>query len=277
MQVIMQFLTVQAQPIVQMPAAMPAPPAPPNVAYGVPKMYVNGLTTFSGLPQDWEPWEKATESTLGQTVYAQLLTTQPAPADLVLTTRNSELYNMFVGATHEGSAQHILQGANQDGFSAWTALKKWYGTDEVSRAIVEHYRTKLARLFLDEDTSAGEFINQYIICSQKLHLKGEGVTLTTKKEVFLDKITNDEYCHVKETCRGEVAITFEECVTRVRSREQVLEKESANAAKQSGKARRSPQEPERGADKPPEGGESHIPKSLLPSCTRSNPDGLDST
>ena len=58
----------------------------------------------------------------------------------------------------------------------------------------------------------------------------------TKRHKFLEKITDDDYDVVIQQLKGESTITFDQCVSRIRTREQELESSANKAAK--AKARR---------------------------------------
>ena len=99
-----------------------------DLARGAPKIQVNALGALSGEPLNWEEWEMVTSATLGQTVYADLLSTAPLP-DPVSQRRNKELYNMLLKATQLGLSLHVMKGIeDENGHEAWQALKTWYGT-----------------------------------------------------------------------------------------------------------------------------------------------------
>jgi hypothetical protein len=95
---------------------------------------------------------------------------------------------------------------------------------------------KLQELQLNEKTTATTFINDFIICSQKLEKRNEGNTAETKRHKFLEKITDDDYNVVMQQLKGETALTFDQCVLRIRTREQELESSANKATK--AKARR---------------------------------------
>jgi aminopeptidase-like protein len=90
---------------------------------------------------------------------------------------------------------------------------------------------KLQELQLDEKTTATTFISDFIICSQKLEKRNEGDTAETKRHKFLDKITDDNYDVVIQQLKGETSLTFDQCVLRVRTREQELESSANKATK----------------------------------------------
>ena len=78
---------------------------------------------------------------------------------------------MFITALMNGAGMHILNGViNQDGHAAWMAINTWYGSAATSRTIIDHYRNKLETLRLDGSTDASQYVNDFIICSQKLCL-----------------------------------------------------------------------------------------------------------
>jgi hypothetical protein len=225
------------------PAANQPPAAPPtpyiaDPSARAPKLYVDGLAVYDGTPIKWEDWEVGTIATLGQTVYSSLLTTPPTAGDAVAEARNRELYNMIVKATYLGSALHIVKSCPiDDGHSVITALKNWYGSADTSRTMIEHYRQKMESLSLDEGTVATVYINDFIICCQKLEDKNEGDTAETKRHKFLEKIVDEDYDVVCQQLKGDDTKTFEQCVNRIRQREQELELSNGTPAKKA-KARR---------------------------------------
>jgi hypothetical protein len=203
------------------------------------KLYVNSLSKFSGDPIDWEDWETGTTATLGQTRYCTVLENGPAVNDVLAQARNKELAHIFTAAIYQGTAKHILDSVvGEDGHGYWQALKTWFGTDSVSRSIIEHYRGKLHHLQMNIDTSASEYINTFVLCSNKLESKKEGSTAPTKKWDFLNKIKDPEYDVAKESLPSDETANFEDCVTPIRTREQAISQSSTEEAK--GKARRVP-------------------------------------
>jgi hypothetical protein len=105
------------------------------------------------------------------------------------------------------------------------AIRDWYNLASTSRVIIDHYRNKLETLGLDKGTEASTYyVNDFIICCQKLEEKNEGYTLSTKRQKFLDQITDEEYDVAKQWLTGE-NITFDECVLKIRAREHHLLKE----------------------------------------------------
>jgi hypothetical protein len=218
-----------------LPAALPPIPPPPDPTRGALRLYVNSIEKYSGSPIDFEDWELKTRATLGQTAYARFLTTAPVAGDVLQEARNKELYNMFVTALMHGSGMHILNGVpDQDGHAAWTAITAWYGSAATSRTVIDHYRNKLESLRLDGTTEASTYVNDFIICSQKLDDKSEGYTAETKKQKFLDQITDEEY-DVSKQLLAVATTTFDQCVQGIRTREQDLTKEVDGTLK---KARR---------------------------------------
>ena len=120
--------------------------------------------SFSGAPIEFEDWELATKATIGQTAYASLLNIPPTIGNAVTEARDKELYNMFVTAFIGGAAMHILNGVtSRSGNAAWLAIVNWYGSDAVSRTIVDYYHTKLEVLPLNERTEVSQIINIFII------------------------------------------------------------------------------------------------------------------
>ena len=233
---IMSYLNTPVAPVVNNPLPPPYVPPPPDPTRGALRLSVNSIDKFSGSPLDFEEWELKTRATLGQTTYATFLTTAPVAGDQAQTARNRELYNMFVTALHQGSGMHLLNASpNDDGHGAWQEIMTWYGSTATSRFIIDHYRNKLESLRLDGSTEASTYVNDFIICSQKLEAKSEGYTAETKRQKFLDQIVDGDY-EVSKQLLGDATTTFDQCVQRIRTREQELGKEVEGTLKN--KARR---------------------------------------
>ena len=62
------------------------------------------------------------------------------------------------------------------GYNAWETVQKWHGSHARSRTIIDHNRNKVQSKQLDEDTTASEYVNKFIICCQNLEPKNEGMT-----------------------------------------------------------------------------------------------------
>jgi len=212
---------------------------------GAPKIHVGGLTEFGGTPIKWEDWRVNAKATLGQTIYATLLSTAPVEGDQLAKTRDRELYFMFQKALYQGSAYHIVEStANlESGNQVWADLNQWYGSNEISRTVIDYYRDKLLALRLTETTQATEYVNEFILCSGKLEEKNEGWTPATKLTTFLDGIKDDDYDVVIQHLRGTPNITFQDAIQRIRQREQELLKLGRDATS---KARRGATKPNSG-------------------------------
>ena len=232
MQEVMGILTAREQPVMNVAPAPVAAVAETvqmgtanvDLARGAPKISVNAISVFSGEPFDWEVWERSTSATIGQTVYSALLTNPVEVGNLVATTRNNEFYNMLLTATQEGEAAHVMEEVtDKDGHKAWVALQEWYGTVDTSRTVVAHYTKIIENLRLDDKTSASKYINTFILCCQKLKAKGESYTTLTKREKFLQQITDTDYDVVVQTLSTNKTKTFDECVKAIRSRESDLD------------------------------------------------------
>jgi hypothetical protein len=229
----------------------PLPPPPPGPSpfqdpnRGAPKLYTNAIENFSGSPMDFEAaWEKKTRALLGQTSYEGLMTTPPEFGDLVPQKRNRELYHMFtMTAIMDGSGLTRRTCGGVDG-DPWLVQSGF-----------DHYRNKLETLRLDEGTEASTYVNDVIIFCQKLEEKNEGVTLC-RCQKFLDQITDEEYDVAKQWLTGDENKTFDDCVVKIRAREQHLHKEGNDSLL---KARRFKKNEE---SKPKSGG---IPGQTIPS------------
>jgi hypothetical protein len=210
----------------QAPAAAAAPAGggfyPPDPTRGSLKLHVNQLPEFEGSPLDWEVWELKIRVTIGQTGFRTLLAAPPTVGNLIEENRNKEFYNLLMNAILGGSAMHVMKPfqATEDGHAAWHALTLWYGSHGTSRSIIDHYRNRLESLRLTETTEASSYINNFIICCQKLEDRGEGYTVETKRQRFLDQIEDDFYDVAKQQLGGDTTIDFAGCVSRIRLREQ---------------------------------------------------------
>jgi hypothetical protein len=228
---IFRHLSDRANPqLIQLP---PHPPAEPDPTRGAPRMSINGLDEFDGNHHDWLDWEMSTEATVGQSAYAEFLTNPPDPNDQAKKTRNKEFFNMLAKATNQGSGTHLVARNKDNGHKAWLEIKKWYNGTAMSRQIIGHYRTKLQKLELNQNVTASSFINDFIICNDRLDAKNEGVSAESKRETFLDKITDEDFEITTQFIRLDPAITFDDCVLKVRKREQELEIQDKSSKKKS--------------------------------------------
>jgi hypothetical protein len=84
-------------------------------------------------------------------------------------------------------------------------------------------------LKLDASAEASQYVNDFIICCQKLEDKNEGYTAETKRQKFLDQIVDEDYDVAKQQLAGDQTKTFHDCVLRVRTREQDLMKEGTDS------------------------------------------------
>ena len=226
------FATTTMQEIKTANRTTSLPPRPPDINKGALKIGVDSLKKFSGDPIDFEDYEIGTKATLGQTQYAHFLDNAPTPGNIIEVARDKELYNLFVTSFKDGSGMHILQGiATESGHSAWNAIQTWYGTNATSQTIITHYRTRLDLLFLDENFTASDYVNEFIICSKKLEDKHEGMTPVTKMEKFLEHITSEEYDVTVQNLQMDGTKTFESCCTAIRLREQKILKMDKSTAK----------------------------------------------
>jgi hypothetical protein len=208
------------------PAPIHLPPPPPGAldpTRGAPRMSINGLDEFDGTVATWLDWEMGTEATIGQSAYAEFLLNAPDPADLSKVTRNKEFYNMLVKATNQGSATHLVSTHKDDGHATWLEIQKWYNGASTSRRVIDHYRTKLSQLELNENVTASSFINDFIICHKRLDSKDEGVTAASKRESFLEKIVDDSYEITTQFLRLHPELSFDDCVMNIRTHEAQLE------------------------------------------------------
>mmetsp|Transcript_42942 Transcript_42942/g.62929 ORF Transcript_42942/g.62929 Transcript_42942/m.62929 type:complete len:127 (-) Transcript_42942:825-1205(-) len=117
---------------------------PVDFIRGAPKLYVNSLETFDGHPLKYEKLDKGLKATLGQTVHSTLLENPAASSDLIMETRDKELFFMLTTTMLDGSRMHILSTlAKESGHLAIKAIEKWYSSVATSRTIIDHYRTRV--------------------------------------------------------------------------------------------------------------------------------------
>ena len=166
---------------------------------GGPKVNTNPLPAFDGNPVNYESWQLQAGATIRQTSYKFYLT-RPADAHSdVEKERSSELYNMLLSSVSDGSALNIVEKVKDEnsniecGHKAWTALKEWYTDSSQTKTIVKFYSNKLRNLFLDRDTSASNYINDFEIYVRKIE-KYEGPWTENKKiREFIENVTDEDY------------------------------------------------------------------------------------
>jgi hypothetical protein len=113
---------------------------------GTLKLYINALTEFSSQPIQYKQWVLVARATLGQTVYGTLLENPPPPGDVIMETRNKELFHMLVMACMRGLKMHLLQvtySVADDGHAAFNSIKEWNGSAATSWSIIHHFWTKV--------------------------------------------------------------------------------------------------------------------------------------
>jgi hypothetical protein len=75
---------------------------------------------------------------------------------------------MLVTAFMKGSGMHILQkdtvAKDKDGHTAFVAIQDWYGSAATSRTIIDYYCRQVESLTLNQNSTASEFMNTFIIC-----------------------------------------------------------------------------------------------------------------
>jgi hypothetical protein len=224
-----RYLSDRANPApIQLP---PHPPAEQDPARGAPRMSINGLEEFSGVANEWLDWHMGAIATVGQSAYAEFLDNPPDPDNEAKKIRNKEFFNMLAKATNGGAASHLVQKHLNDGYAALKELCSWYDGAAVSRQIIDHFRTKLNALQLDENITATAYINNFIIYNDKLEAKNEGVSAESKRETFIDKITDEDYDTTVQIIRTSPALTFDECVLMIRTREQSLGIDDKNTSR----------------------------------------------
>ena len=198
--------------------------SPEDPLKGAPKFTINSLEKFGGDALEWPEWEQETKATIRQSIYSDYLDRPPTEGNAAEMRRNMEFYNSLFNAVRGGGAKHVMKGQAviDNGHAAWKALCKWYGSSKVSRTIVKHHQQVLDELRLDEQNTATSYINDFIVSSQELEERGEGMTSATKRESFLAGITDPDYDVIVQQLSGDEHATFESCVNKIREREQRL-------------------------------------------------------
>mmetsp|Transcript_54288 Transcript_54288/g.80554 ORF Transcript_54288/g.80554 Transcript_54288/m.80554 type:complete len:91 (+) Transcript_54288:2-274(+) len=72
------------------------------------KFICEPLEPSDGQPIKYKKWEKGLKATLVQTVYSSLLESPAAEGDLIMKTREKELFSMLTTAMLDGSGMHIF-------------------------------------------------------------------------------------------------------------------------------------------------------------------------
>ncbi len=197
------------------------------------KHQVTMILKFSEELVDWEDWLKSANIYLGQlSQYEPYRTRLPKEGDISKYARNREFYYMLMEAIQHGTAKSMVDNIkNECGYTAWNTLIERYGSDSCTRQVMMHYRNMLDALTLDQDTSATSYINTFKRCHQKLEKQGEGYTSKTKQEMFLKKIVDDNYHMIRENLQADSNLSLEECIQRIRAKEQNLDLERSMSKK----------------------------------------------
>jgi hypothetical protein len=156
----------------------------------------------------------------------------------------------------------LLLWPMMDMHAAFNSIKEWYGSSATSRSIIDHYRKKLEGLKLNANTTASQYVNVFQICCQKLEAKNEGYTIDTKRQRFLDQILDDDYDVVKQNLQGNSDLAFDDCVRRIRQREQDLQIDAGESLKKARRLNRDDPKP-KATDKSSEGKIPSIPNHIL--------------
>ena len=171
----------------------------PDPTRGAPKVHTDMLSNFSGDAVDYEEWERKSASTIKQTVYGEFLQ-GPAPVnDLIKTTRSKELFNMILSCVADGHALNTIEKVRDDnngsecGYSAWKALKDWYLNPNQKDSMISHWEGKLTALYLDKDTTATEYINNFEMYVRKLTKLGETWSDDKKVREFKENVDDPDY------------------------------------------------------------------------------------
>ena len=195
---------------------------------GAPKLYTDPLSEFSGDPIDFEEWEGKSRATIRQTVFREHLDRVADPTKPQEVARDSHLYNMILSAVRKGHAHSRVEklkdepGIGESGYHAWKTLSEWYLDPSQKSLMLNHYSTKLDALFLDDNTSATEYINKFDLYVRKIE-KLDGLWSEEKRlREFLKRVTSQDYDVEK---RVHNKSTFKDLVKAFRKREQDLENE----------------------------------------------------
>ena len=198
---------------------------------GTPRVSTDPLEKFSGDPIDFEEWHEATENTLTQTNYKDLLNRDATRGNAWELARNRELFGFLYAAVREGAAGNILDKIKEDttigmnGHQAWKALEAYYLDASQMELMLEHWSTKLDNLELDDDTTATQFINSFEKFVRKLEQVEKSPWSEEKKiREFKKRVTSEEY-DVEKRVHDD---GFAELINVFRKRERELEKEDNN-------------------------------------------------
>ena len=113
--------------------------------------------------------------------------------------RDSHLYNMILSAVRKGHAHSRVEklkdepNVGESGCPAWKKLSEWYLEPSQKSLMLNHYSTKLDVLYLDDNTSATEFINKFDLYMRKIE-KLDGAWSEEKRlREFLKCVTSQDY------------------------------------------------------------------------------------
>lgn len=191
------------------------------------KVYIDPLEAFSGDPVDFEDWQIQTESTIRQTIYRTLLDSPPDVTKPAEVSRDAVLYNMFLSAVRQGNAYNMVEKLKQDptkgesGHYAWKTLTAWYLDSSQKATMAEHYYNKLDNLYLDNDTTATEFINKFDLYVRKIESFDASWSETKKVREFKKRITSEDYDVEKRTHKSGQPLA--DLIKMIRDQEQSLE------------------------------------------------------
>ncbi len=115
---------------------------------------------------------------------------------------------------------------------------------------------------LDANTTASEYVIVFQICCQKLKAKNEGYTTDTKRQRFLDQMLDDDYDVVKQNLQDNSVMAFNDCVKRIRQREQDLQINAGESLKKARRFKQNITKP-KATDKYSEGKIPSIPNHIL--------------
>ncbi|GKY96312.1 hypothetical protein MPSEU_000590900 [Mayamaea pseudoterrestris] len=216
MATIREYLSHQGNP--QQPAGAPAA-APENDLW----ITTIPLDSFTGADLDWENWEIKARRTIHQSLYATLLTTEPAANDVNAQTLNRAFYLMLFLAVVNGDAYHIVDGVeNRNGYEAWQKLVEWYTPSPTRRSLIQYHCQRLREARLDENHTASSYINTFLVSCHKLEQLNAGLPDTIKLLDFLNGIANKDYDITVQIIERQSGLTLDDAVNAIRGREQDL-------------------------------------------------------
>ena len=205
------------------PSVNHAPSYSSSTDRNAPKITTNPLPKFSGKVWDYEEWERDVCSTLGQTtLYSEFLTRPPQQSRPDENARDKEFFNMILASVGKSSALNIVEKSRdlngESGHAAWLDLYNWYNDASRVDTMIQHWEAKLNSLFLDEDTSATDFINFFEMWVRKIEKMDGAWSDSKKKREIKSRIKDEAYETEVRTHTG----TYQDLIDSLRIREQEL-------------------------------------------------------